>query len=184
MNRFEQMKDRLKQGVKIQVAPLLYPTPDRLALRMVDFLECDTAHTILEPSAGLGALLDAVNMSRQYSGVRITAVEQDWNLVKHLRDKDYIGVDILHMDFLQFSHQHKFDRIIMNPPFNGAGDIKHIKRALSLLRPDGRLVAICANGPRQSVAFKDLSEHWEVLPAGTFEQVGTMVNTVLMVVQL
>jgi 16S rRNA G1207 methylase RsmC len=35
----------------------------------------------------------------------------------------------------------------MNPPFANGDDIKHITHAL---KPGGRLVAICANGPRQN----------------------------------
>jgi 16S rRNA G1207 methylase RsmC len=38
----------------------------------------------------------------------------------------------------------------MNPPFANGDDIKHITHALKMLNPGGRLVAICANGPRQN----------------------------------
>ncbi len=38
----------------------------------------------------------------------------------------------------------------MNPPFANGQDIKHITHALRYLSPGGRLVAICANGPRQN----------------------------------
>jgi len=37
----------------------------------------------------------------------------------------------------------------MNPPFENGADIKHIQHAMKMLKPGGRLVAICANGPRQ-----------------------------------
>jgi len=37
----------------------------------------------------------------------------------------------------------------MNPPFVNGADIAHIRQALKLLKPDGCLVAICANGPRR-----------------------------------
>ena len=53
-------------------------------------------------------------------------------------------------DFLECNgNLGKFDRIIMNPPFSDAADIKHIKHAIAFLKPGGRLVALCANGPRQ-----------------------------------
>jgi hypothetical protein len=38
----------------------------------------------------------------------------------------------------------------LNPPFGNADDIKHIMHAWKMLKPGGRLVAICANGPRQN----------------------------------
>jgi methylase of polypeptide subunit release factors len=81
----------------------------------------------------------------------------------------------------------KFDRIIMNPPFINGADIKHIKHALPMLKPDGRLVAICANGPRQQAQLKPIAEgsggFYEPLPAGTFKDKGTNVNTALLVIE-
>jgi hypothetical protein len=47
-------------------------------------------------------------------------------------------------------------------------------------------VAICANGPRQKNILEhwvyDLGGDWEELPAGTFKDKGTNVNTVLITV--
>jgi hypothetical protein len=51
-----------------------------------------------------------------------------------------------------------------------------------MLKPGGRLVAICANGPRQNDQLKPLGT-WEVLPADTFKEQGTNVNTALLVVE-
>jgi hypothetical protein len=75
----------------------------------------------------------------------------------------------------------------MNPPFANGADITHIKHALSFVRPGGRLVAICANGPRQNVELRPLVEAaggtWEGLPEGTFRESGTGVRTVLLTVE-
>ena len=49
------------------------------------------------------------------------------------------------------------------------------------LKPGGKLVALCANGPRQREAFMNEAEHWEDLPAGSFREQGTNVNVALMV---
>jgi hypothetical protein len=46
----------------------------------------------------------------------------------------------------------------MNPPFANADDIKHIMHALKMLKPGGRLVAICANGPRQNDKLRPIVE--------------------------
>ena len=72
--------------------------------------------------------------------------------------------------------------LIMNPPFENAVDIKHINHALTMLKPGGRLVALCTNGPRQREAFLDMAEYWEDLPAGSFKEAGTGVNVALMVI--
>ena len=77
-----------------------------------------------------------------------------------------------------------FDRIVMNPPFANADDIKHIMHALKMLKPGGRLVAICANGPRQNDKLRPIVEArggiWEELPSDTFIGAGTSVRTVLL----
>ena len=86
-------------------------------------------------------------------------------------------------DFLSFNgNLGAFDRIIMNPPFENAVDIKHINHALTMLKPSGRLVALCANGPRQREAFQNMADYWEDLPTGSFKEQGTGVNVALMVI--
>jgi 16S rRNA G1207 methylase RsmC len=71
----------------------------------------------------------------------------------------------------------------MNPPFADGADIKHILHARTFLNPGGKLVAICANGPRQQAALQPLASSWEPLPAGTFKESGTNVNTVLLTIE-
>lgn len=72
----------------------------------------------------------------------------------------------------------------MNPPFANGADIAHILHARRFLAPGGRLVAICAGGPRQAAKLRPLVEacggEWEPLPAGTFKDAGTGVSTVLL----
>jgi protein-L-isoaspartate O-methyltransferase len=91
-------------------------------------------------------------------------------------------------DFLQCNGDlGKFDRILMNPPFERGDDIKHIQHAVTFLKPGGRLVAICANGPRQNATLKPQAEDsggiYEPLPEGTFKEQGTGVNTALLIVE-
>jgi 16S rRNA G1207 methylase RsmC len=75
-----------------------------------------------------------------------------------------------------------FDRVLMNPPFDHGIDIDHIKHALQFLKPGGRLVAICANGPRQQKELKPLATTWEELPDDTFAASDTHVRTVLLTI--
>src|SRR5258707_7477628 len=70
----------------------------------------------------------------------------------------------------------------MNPPFEDGSDIKHIMHALTMLKPGGKLVAICANGPRQNEKLQPMADTWEVLPSGTFKEQGTGVRTALLTV--
>jgi hypothetical protein len=66
-------------------------------------------------------------------------------------------------------------------------DVAHIEHAMKFLKPGGRLVALCANGPRQQAKLRDglvqrLGGTWENLPAGSFSEQGTGVNVAMLVV--
>jgi protein-L-isoaspartate O-methyltransferase len=177
---FQAMKDQLKAGIKVVSAPQLFPTPAALAERMVDLAELKPTDRVLEPSAGTGVILRAIG-----PGPDKVAVEINSNLVNELTRQSLSGTRIHQADFLQCNGDlGKFDAVIMNPPFENAVDIKHITNAMNMLKPGGRLVAICANGPRQNAQLRPLVESmggsWEQLPAGTFIESGTGVNTVLM----
>ena len=46
-----------------------------------------------------------------------------------------------------------------------------------------RLVAICANGPRQQAKLMPLSRNWFALPNDTFKDAGTSVRTAMIVLE-
>ena len=112
----------------------------------------------------------------------VVAVELNRKLADKL-EQDFPLTKVYCGDFLeQNDNLGTFDRIIMNPPFENGVDIKHIKHAATMLRPGGKLVAICAGGPRQQKEHEPLATAWEQLPQGTFTNSGTQVNTVLLVI--
>jgi 16S rRNA G1207 methylase RsmC len=71
----------------------------------------------------------------------------------------------------------------MNPPFSRGQDVAHILHALKFLKPGGRLVALCAAGPRQQAELRPLATTWEELPGDTFASQGTGVRAILLTVQ-
>ena len=169
-------------GVQVVVAPQLFPTPPELADRMVALADIRPGQQVLEPSAGTGRIIDAIR--RNAHGYTITAVELNCNMAHRLRTVDCVD-DTRQADFLECNGDlGTFDRIVMNPPFANADDIKHIMHALKMLKPGGRLVAICANGPRQNDKLRPIVEArggiWEELPSDTFIGAGTDVRTVLL----
>lgn len=186
--QFDDIKETLKAGVKVVVAPQLFPTPAELAARMVDLADLDFGNRVLEPSAGTGNIVDAIlRRAAASQGIKVEAVEINRGLCDILQ-REFPLTNIKNLDFLQCNGDlGKFDRIIMNPPFSDAEDIKHIQHALKFLNPGGRLVALCANGPRQQAKLKPLAEEsggsWEDLPAGTFKESGTGVNAALLVIE-
>ncbi len=175
---FDAMKDSLKAGVKVVAAHQLFPTPPSLARRMVQVAEIETGHTVLEPSAGTGAILTAIRALT--IGAISTAVEINCALADRLR---LSFDDVRQADFLECNGDlGSFDRILMNPPFERGADIEHITHALTMLKGGGRLVAICANGPRQREKLMPLADEWIELEPGIFKDSGTMVSAVMMVV--
>jgi protein-L-isoaspartate O-methyltransferase len=189
--KIEEMQSALKAGFQVIAAPQLFPTPPALAERMVEEADIQPNHRVLEPSAGTGAIVDAIRAAIQaVSGqCDIEAVEINPTLAHRLAFHDALGENRVHPgDFLeQNDNLGQFDRIVMNPPFENGADIKHIQHAMKMLKPGGRLVAICANGPRQQTTLKPLAENsggwYEDLPAGTFASQGTNVNTALLLIE-
>ncbi len=177
---FEAMRATLKGGgVQVVVAPQLFPTPAGLAAEMVEVAGIRPGDDILEPSAGTGAILAALPNVRPHGTV--TAVEINQRLADGLRE---IADETICADFLECNGSlGKFDKILMNSPFApNAADIRHIEHARRFLKPGGRLVAICADGPRQRERLQPIASEYRPLPAGTFKNAGTMVNTALVVI--
>lgn len=175
---FDDIKDTLREGVKTVSAPQLFPTPNTLIDKMLEYADVTPGHRVLEPSAGTGAILKKIPCVRPDGN--ISAVEINQSLCDQLRP---YADDVLCGDFLSFNGDLlKFDKIIMNPPFHNGQDIKHIEHALTFLKPGGRLVALCANGPRQRDKLMPMADEWEDLPEGSFKNAGTMVNTALLVI--
>jgi phospholipid N-methyltransferase len=184
-NEFEQMRDALRSGVAVQVvsAPQLFPTPADLARLMVQLAQIGPGEDVLEPSAGTGVLADAILADEP--DARLQLVEINHTLAEALAKRFN---HVLQGDFLECTPDQLglFDAVVMNPPFApSAADIAHIQHAAKFLKPGGRLVAICANGPRQNDKLRPMVEdnggEWHDLPAGTFKDSGTNVNTAMLV---
>jgi len=181
---FAALKATLKAGVKIAVAPQLFPTPPELAIRMAELAEIQPGMRVLEPSAGTGNLARAIRSA--VPGAHLDLIEIDPKLCSILKAS---GFEVSCRDFLAASmpvcpdSEDGHDRVLMNPPFSKGQDVAHILHALKFLKPGGRLVALCANGPRQQAELRSLATIWEELPGDTFADQGTGVRAVLMVVR-
>jgi protein-L-isoaspartate O-methyltransferase len=177
---FEAMRDTLRQGVQVVTAPQLFPTPPELAARMVALADIQPGHDVLEPSAGTARIIRAIREGQPQAS--ITAVELKAHLAEILRSAYRVPTHC--RDFLQCNGElGTFDRVLMNPPFQNAEDIKHIRHAMQMLKPGGRLVAICANGPRQREQLMPIAAEWIDLPPGTFSDSGTEVNAAMLVIK-
>lgn len=169
------LKRQAKAGVQVVSAEQLFPTPPHIVTRMIELAAIEPGMRVLEPSAGTGRILDQLP-----EGCAVVAVEINHSLCGRLvaAGRHIVPGDFMHCTVDSLHGQ--FDRILMNPPFSNADDIKHIKHAMSMLKEGGRLVAICAGGPRQERELMPLAGTWEQLPDDTFASEGTGVRTVLM----
>lgn len=173
--------DAIGNGNGGDIVDDLFPTPPDLARRMVNYADIKPGQKVLEPSAGTGNILNAI-WNQHGATVHVTSIEIDPRLsaLPSTADK------VICADFMEpIEGLGEFDRVLLNPPFGNQADVRHIMRAYTCLKPAGRLVAICADGPRQNGVLKPMVEAlggiWEPLPPNTFKRTGTAVNTVLIV---
>lgn len=149
-----------------------YPTPSKLAGKMLSCVDWKNVFTILEPSAGKGDLADAVSaFARNYRNSRrisfnendtyIDCIERDSDLAALLRGK---GRHVVHDDFLTFRSFKQYDLCIMNPPFDN-GD-EHLLHALSIMERGGQIVCLLnaetIRNPytnRRKILLQNLHEH-------------------------
>lgn len=167
-----------------------FETPKEVADLMVSKLVVVyTDEPFLEPSAGQGALVDAFLRAYRYH-TNMTLVELMPLNCSILKRKGY-DAEIVEDDFLQFNPNKKYKLILANPPFSKNQDIAHIRKMYDLLDTNGSMVTLCSphfmhtNGNKE-IAFDDwLSEigaSIEILPAGTFKESGTNIETVLITI--
>lgn len=100
--------------------------------------------TVLEPSAGRGALIKAIH--RACPSVTVECYE----LMPENREflHTLSNVILLDEDFTKDSVGSSYTKIIANPPFSGNQDINHIKLMYDRLEQGGTLAAIT-------------SQHWK-----------------------
>jgi predicted RNA methylase len=160
----------------------LFQTPEPIADMMAARFE--RFGRTLEPSAGLGRLYRAIR--RRDPAAPVVLVDNSPECCRELYAAT-IGDEwavLLQGDFLEMDAARlggPFDSIVMNPPFKVGRDCKHILHALDLLAPGGRLVALCAAGPRQREKLEPIADSFEELPARSFASEGTNVNAAMVI---
>lgn len=166
-----------------------FDSPPEVVARLIELAEIETRMDVLEPSAGVGNIAEAILKLSPHS---LRLVEIDPKRVDLLRMRfggdtrvRFAGHDFLTRDPNKI--RDRFDRIVMNPPFAPRqADIDHVLHAAKFLKPGGRLVSVMAAGikfrqNRKTTEFvKFLQYHGyygENLPDKSFKMSGTTVNT-------
>jgi hypothetical protein len=160
---------------------------------------------ILEPSAGTGNLARRLAKTFESDGWRdepaysfrhkVDCVELQPELAGGLQS-DGLYNRVICRDFLSIkpSELGAYDLVVMNPPFDLERDIDHVTHAFEFLKPGGQLWAIMSAGTefretKKAKAFRAMADklrtrRWshrmfEELPPGSFAEVGTYVNTII-----
>ena len=165
-----------------------FPTPEGLAAEIVKKACIVEGDIILEPSAGLGHIAEAITDAHPDN--KLVCMEIYQQLAKALELK---GFSTVNADFLMcagIEPDIRPDKIIMNPPFENLQDIDHVNHAWDLLKQGGRIVAIMAgNKSRETAKVKDFMQlvdqygTWEQNAPGSFASAfrPTGVNTITVI---
>ena len=158
-----------------------FPTPEPLGYKMVEWANIGEGDSVLEPSAGHGAIARYVPKSNE-----LVAIEPSMSLFAKLQMKaGGMGRKFQNGTFEDYFVGNKHDTIVMNPPFGHAGAtaIEHLSKAFGHLEEGGRIVAIIPRGATDKKFDKWLGTvskavlRAEVnLPDIAFQQAGTKVN--------
>lgn len=164
-----------------------FPTPEPLGYKMVEWANIGEGDSVLEPSAGHGAIARYVPQSNE-----LVAIEPSMSLFAKLQIKaGGLGRKFQNETFEAYHISNKHDTIVMNPPFGHAGAtaIAHIEKAFGHLEEGGRMVAIIPRGAMDKKFDKwydnekTAAMRAEVdLPDIVFQQAGTSVRCRVVVV--
>ena len=124
-----------------------YPTPETIINKMLCDIDFKMIHSILEPSAGSGNIVEAIKKkekfySSTYNKVNydIDCIEADQNLQSILKGKNF---RVVYNDFLTYDTMKEYDIIIMNPPFSNG--CKHLLKALEMQQRNGGAIVCLLN---------------------------------------
>lgn len=179
----EQIASSEKRNLKKEFQ--FFATPDDLADYLVKLAEISETDDILEPSAGQGSIVKAVNRIMPNKKVQCyELMDINRTILSKIPTVDLIGEDFL-------TNTLKFDRIIANPPFTKNQDIQHIYKMYDSLNEFGRLVSIASKHWMQSTnktetSFRKWLEdvNYELYPIekGAFKESGTMIEVCIIVI--
>lgn len=167
-----------------------YRTPDAVADELVARAGLRDGDSILEPSCGDGAILDAVRRycdretyycreDNRQKNPRVSGlgIEVDSGRAQQAEAKGY---SVVCKNFLQVTPNPRFDVVLMNPPFYGKHYQKHVEHGRKFLKPGGRLYAILPITAVTDHGFVEPGrgwDRWKDLPVGSFSESGTNINT-------
>lgn len=190
-------KQKKNSRTKSQEGQDYFATPEPIGYKMVQWLQSKPGQSLLEPSAGDGAIARWMP-DNTYN----TVVEPSRDLTPKLM-RNVAGAKVVESTFENFDLHNKFDGIAMSPPFGHGGKtaVEHVAKAYQHLKDGGRLIAIIPDGPACQKHFdkwfygdpeakrkadRGIADGVLIadihLPSVTFDRAGTKVNTRMVVI--
>lgn len=142
---------------------------------------------VLEPSAGTGAIIDAIH--RSCNDLVVDCFELMPENKELLSKKS--NINILGDDFTTYDLG-LYDKIIANPPFSKNQDIRHVKRMYEHLNNGGTVAAIMSchwkiASEKECADFREWLKdvHAKIcdIEEGSFKQSGTGIETTAVIIQ-
>ena len=135
-----------------------FGTPAPIADYLVELAQIKGTDSVLEPSAGQGAIIEAILRVRNDNSI-FYCENMPTNAIildRKFKDKrDINSLSPLNADFLELESLSAFDKVIANPPFSKNQDIDHIKKMYQVCAYGGRIVTIASKHWKHSVNSKE-----------------------------
>ena len=184
-----EMMGRVQDGeiVNLKKDYQFFETPAELADYLVELANIAQHHNVLEPSAGRGAIVNAI--VRANAGHIVDCCEI-WDLNRCYLTK-IPNVIMVNVDFLEYTADDVYDRIVANPPFRNNQDIDHVLHMYECLKSGGRMVSIMSKhwqfaGNKKETDFRNWLDSVDAevisVDAGTFKESGTNIETCIVVI--
>lgn len=163
-----------------------FGTPDKLADKLVELAVLEQHDTVLEPSAGQGAIIKAINKVCDC----IPDCYELMDINRIVLNKSGLKFNLIGDDFLA-NVDKAYSKIIANPPFTKNADILHLKKMYNLLNNEGRVVCITSESwvsgsQKKQVDFREWLDEVGAeiidIEKGSFKESGTMVGGKIIVI--
>jgi len=148
-----------------------YPTPDHIAMRVVEWAVIQPGDQVLEPSAGQGAIADQITKEALIYCIDISELHCDV-----LRAKGYERV--MCKDFISYNPSVKWDKCVMNPPFSDKRAETHVIHAAGLIKKGGLLVAVLPASYKNKTIVDGMKHEYSEVLHNEFQ--GCSVNVVIL----
>lgn len=173
----------------------IFFTPKYIRTEMLEHIDFDSIHSVLEPSFGSGEFI--YDICERKLGIEVTGVEINKNIFYSCRDdllKLENNIQLFCTDFLTFQTDKKFDLIIGNPPYfyynksdkkdyahkyrdilDGKFDIcmLFVLKCLEMLENDGYLAFVLPRSIQSTISYSKfrhyIHSNFHILNIHTFE---------------